>query len=123
MAHKMLPRLVYQMCVHGGLLVGSQAKRLAGESIDGDPADWDVLIPHEKWQIIALLIPEDAKPNKFGGWRMVTKEGDEIDVWPDSVINYLTNCKSTKGGRVIAMDFIHNRIYSSEYRESATNED
>jgi len=116
MSKKLLPRIVYQMCVHGGLIVGSQAKKLAGEDIDGDPNDWDVLVPLEKWQTLSLLIPSDARPNKFGGWRF-TVEGDEIDVWPDSVINYLSNCKSTRGGRVIAMDFINNRIFSSQFVE------
>jgi hypothetical protein len=115
MSQNMLPRLVYQMCVHGGLIVGSNAKRLAGEKIEGDPNDWDVICPLEKWQTISLLIPETAKPNKFGGWRFEMEDGMEIDVWPGSVMEYLTNCKSTKGGRVIALDFIHNRIYSSEF--------
>jgi len=114
MANGMLPRIVYQMCVHGGLIVGSQAKRLAGESLGGDPNDWDVIVPLEKWQTIALLIPSTAKPNKFGGWRFKA-DSVEIDVWPGSVMEYLTNCKSTRGGRVIALDFIHNRIYSSEF--------
>ena len=110
---KLLPRVVYQMCVHGGLIVGSQAKLLAGESIDV-ARDWDILVPLPKWQTIAMLIPPDAKPNKFGGWRFISEE-NEIDVWPDELENYLTNCKSTKGGKVYAVDFIHNRVFSSEF--------
>jgi len=30
LSDKMLPRIVYLMCVHGAFLVGSQAKRLIG---------------------------------------------------------------------------------------------
>jgi hypothetical protein len=111
---KLLPRLVYQMCVHGGLIVGSQAKKLIGEELKELPNDWDILVPLEKWQIIAMLIPETAKPNKFGGWR-ISLPDLEIDVWPDNLENYLTNCKSTRGGRVIAIDFIHNRAFYSEF--------
>ena len=109
-----LPRIVYQMCVHGGLIVGSQAKRLIGEEIGSDPNDWDILVPLDRWQTISMLIPQSASPNKFGGWRFKSKH-IWVDVWPDNVINYLTNCKSTRGGKVIAVDFINNRIYSSEF--------
>ena len=112
---KLLPRVVYQMCVHGALITGSFAKKLAGEDIV--PEDFDLLVPLEKWQTVALMIPETAKPNKFGGWRFETEHGDElveVDVWPDTVQNYLTNCKSEHGGRVCVVDFIGNRLYSAE---------
>ncbi len=102
------------MAVHGALIAGSQAKKLVDANFSGQPNDWDLLVPLEKWQTIALLIPEDAQPNKFGGWRFKTDKGIEVDVWPDSVTNYLTNCKSTKGGRVVVVDFINNRVFSSE---------
>ncbi len=110
---KLLPRIVYQMCVHGGLIVGSQAKKLIGEHIK-ETHDWDILVPLENQQTVAMLIPQDAKPNKFGGWRF-TSDGNEIDVWPDDLKNYLTNCKSTKGGKVVAIDFIHNRAFYSQF--------
>ena len=87
-----LPRLVYQMCVHGAFIVGSQAKRLCGESIEAAESDFDLLVPLEKWQTVSMLIPMDAKPNKFGGWRFEDDKGNEIDVWPDTLQNYLTNC-------------------------------
>lgn len=106
----LLPRIVYQMCVHGALIVGSQAKRLVGENING--SDYDLLVPLEKWQTIALLIPDKAKPNKFGGWRFTTQDDVEIDVWPDSLHNYLANCRSKYGGAVYAVDYINNKVYS-----------
>ena len=74
-------------------------------------------MPLEKWQIVATLIPQDATPNKFGGWRFEDDDGNMIDVWPDSVENYLRNCRIEKGKEVIALDFIHNRLFSSRFVE------
>jgi hypothetical protein len=109
----LLPRTVYLMCVHGALLVGSIAKKLMGEDeIEGN--DYDLLVPLEKWQTIALMIPEDAKPNKFGGWRFTDDKGNEIDVWPDTLQNYLGNCKTKYGGKVYALDYIGNKAYSAQ---------
>jgi hypothetical protein len=108
----MLPRVVYQMAVHGALLVGSQAKLMMGE-LDEAPNDYDLLVPLDKWQTIAMLIPPDAKPNKFGGWRFTDEKDNEVDVWPDTLRNYLTNCKTKHGGSVYAIDYIQNRVYSS----------
>lgn len=112
---KLLPRLVYQMCVHGALIAGSYAKSLTGEKIKSN--DYDLLVPLEKWQTIALLIPPDAKPNKFGGWRFMTPVVDEglveVDVWPDSVENYLSKCKTKYGGKVVVVDYINNRAFTS----------
>ena len=108
----MLPRVVYQMCVHGGLIVGSIAKKLMGEDIESN--DYDILVPLDKWQTIAMIIPPHAIPNKFGGWRFTDDKGNEIDVWPDTLHNYLTNCKTKYGGAVYAIDFIHNKAYSSQ---------
>jgi hypothetical protein len=110
----MLPRLVYQMCVHGALIVGSFAKKLAGENIKSN--DYDLLVPLEKWQTVSLLIPKTAKPNKFGGWRFVDKQsGKEVDVWPSSLEKYLTECKTKYGGDVVAVDFINNRKFASSF--------
>lgn len=115
----MLPRVVYQMCVHGALLVGSRAKALAERDKDITPNDWDLLVPFDKWQVIALLIPQDARPNKFGGWRFEVEsfDGDwleEVDVWPGSLETYLRECKTKYGGAVVAVDFIHNKMFTSE---------
>jgi len=112
----MLPRVVYQMTVHGAYIVGSFAKKLCGEDIEVNN-DFDLLVPLEKWQTVALLIPNDARPNKFGGWRFKTdfQGGEvEVDVWPDTLDNYLRNCKTKYGGKVYAVDFVNNRAFSSE---------
>ena len=107
----MLPRIVYLMCVHGALIVGSYAKKLMGEDIETN--DYDLLVPLEHWQTIALIIPEDAKPNKFGGWRFKDDKDNEIDVWPDTMQNYLANCKTKHGGAVYAIDYINNKAFSA----------
>ena len=114
----MLPRVVYQMCVHGALIVGSRAKAMAGHDNVENPNDWDLIVPFDKWQVIALLIPQDAKPNKFGGWRFEVEsfDGDwleEVDVWPGSLETYLSTCKTKYGGAVCAVDFINNRVFES----------
>ena len=108
----LLPRMVYQMCVHGATIVGSRAKQMAGEDVE--PNDYDLIVPIEKWPIIALLIPSDATLNKFGGWRFTTDDGIEVDVWPGTMEDYLRHCKSQHGGKVYAVDFIHNLIFSVE---------
>ena len=100
------------MCVHGTLLVGFQAKKLMGEKIETN--DYDLLVPLDKWQVIALLILKNAKPNKFDRWRFKDDKNNEIDVWPDTLQNYFKNCKTKYGGKVYAVDFIVNKAYSSE---------
>ena len=110
----LLPRAVYQMCIHGALVVGSFAKYMVGEDVR--PNDIDLLVPLEHWQTIAMLIPDTAKPNRFGGWRFEV-EGVEIDVWPDTLLNYLSQCRTKYGGVVCAVDFINNRVFSAQQRE------
>ena len=112
---ELLPRVVYQMCVHGGLIVGSYAKKLVGDVEQAN--DYDVLVPLSHWQTVCLLIPETAKPNKFGGWRFEDDKGNEIDVWPGDLQEYLRDCKTKYGGAVYAVDYIHNVVYSSFVRE------
>jgi hypothetical protein len=116
-AMNLLPRIVYQMCVHGALIVGSQAKRMAGDELESEPNDWDLLVPYECWQVIALLIPGGAVTNKFGGWRFMTSDGEEVDVWPGSLQQYLSECRTKHGGCVRAVDFIQNRVYSAQQVE------
>jgi hypothetical protein len=110
----LLPRAVYQMCIHGALIVGSFAKYMIGENVR--PNDIDLLVPLEHWQTIAMLIPEKARPNKFGGWRFKV-EGIEIDVWPDTLQNYLSQCRTKYGDLVCAVDFVQNRVFSAQQKE------
>ena len=112
---ELLPRVVYQMCVHGGLIGGSYAKKLVGDIDEAN--DYDVLVPLQYWQTVCMLIPETARPNKFGGWRFMDEKGNEIDVWPGSLQEYLRDCKTKYGGAVYAVDYVHNVVYSSVVRD------
>lgn len=77
-----LPALVSKLCeFHDGWIVGSAAtpdQALAGVR------DFDVLVPHAAWPKAALLIPDSARPNTFGGWKCQS-EGKTVDVWPDDL--------------------------------------
>ena len=45
------------------------------------------------------------------------EKGNEIDVWPGSLQEYLRDCKTKYGGAVYAVDYVHNVVYSSVVRE------
>jgi hypothetical protein len=107
------------MCVHGALIAGSTAKIMVGET-DIESHDYDLLVPHRHWQKIAMLIPQDATPTKFGGWRFEVEEAEgvvEVDVWPSDLQTYLTECRTKYGGDVVVVDFIRNRVFSSRCQE------
>lgn len=58
---------------------------LVGSALTKDnPPDWDIVVPYNQWYRAAFLIPEDARPNKFGGWRFQV-DGTQIDMWPGDV--------------------------------------
>lgn len=80
---KKLPPLARKILVNGNAwVVGSSV--LAGEPTK----DLDILVPIENWHLVAALIPENAKPNTFGGWKFVDQD-IEIDVWPDNITSLL----------------------------------
>lgn len=54
------------------------------------PKDVDVMIPRDLWTKAAHLIPKDAVPNSFGGWKF-TQEGVSVDVWPDTLDSLATS--------------------------------
>ncbi len=84
-----LPVLVNQLChLHGGWIVGSAAK----PEVDlAKVKDYDVLIPFSHWKEAAVLVPEAAEVNSFGGWKCPTPEGVSVDVWPGDLAWVLTN--------------------------------
>lgn len=74
-----LPALVAQLVtVHDAWIIGSAA--LPGVNLL-EVRDFDVLVPWHVWPFAAVLIPADAKPNTFGGWKAIS-EGKTVDVWP-----------------------------------------
>ena len=57
---------------------------------DVELRDYDVIIPYSRWKEAALLIPKDAHPNTFGGWKCLS-EGKEVDVWPGDLSIHFTH--------------------------------
>jgi len=71
------PKLVLDMThAHDAWIVGS-----AADPNNENPRDYDVIVPHSEWQKACMLIPSNAKPNHFGGWKCISEE-IEVDVWP-----------------------------------------
>ncbi|HEY9664857.1 MAG TPA: hypothetical protein V6C65_40980 [Allocoleopsis sp.] len=81
---RVLPELVNKLCyAHNAWLVG-------GAATQESPKDYDVAVPFAAWSAAAMLIPRNAKPNSFGGWKCES-EGAAIDVWPCDLGVLLTN--------------------------------
>lgn len=84
----MIPSIVKQFSTNfGGWVIGSGCQE--------NPKDWDVLIPFSEWNRAAHLIPKDAKPNTFGGWKF-TVDGVDIDVWPGELSFICNQAKFTE---------------------------
>ena len=83
-----LPELVAKLCYScDGFIVG-------GGAVQDDPRDYDVVIPFSEWNNAAMLIPETARPNSFGGWECKS-EGYQVDVWPAELSKLMTYHKMT----------------------------
>ncbi len=85
------PNLVRKLVMNcNGWLVGSAAK----ENVDiSNLKDWDVVIPFSYWKFAASLIPNDAVPNSFGGWKCNECE-ISIDIWPADLSDILTSSQT-----------------------------
>jgi len=74
----LVSKLVYG---HDAWLVGSSAN----PDVDLNTVrDFDVVVPFNYWKGAALLIPDNAWPNTFGGWKCIS-DNREIDVWPAEI--------------------------------------
>lgn len=81
-----LPKLVLDMTfAHDAWIVGSGA-----DPENTNPRDYDVIVPFSKWREAAMLIPDDAKRNHFGGWKCIS-EGVEVDVWGGEISYIMTH--------------------------------
>lgn len=84
-----LPSLVLKLTqCHEAWVVGSGAR-----TNNHDPRDWDVLVPFSHWKQAAVLIPNGAKTNSFGGWKCVDN-GATIDIWPGDLADFMTHGKA-----------------------------
>lgn len=76
-----LPGTVASLCYSfDAWLVGS-----AADPATVEPRDYDIAVPWHNWHPAAQLIPLDAYPNSFRGWKFLdprSVDPVEIDVWP-----------------------------------------
>lgn len=80
---RVLPALVAQLVtIYDAWIIGSGAIKDADLSA---LRDFDVLVPWDQWKYAAILIPAEAKPNTFGGWK-ATSEGRTVDIWPGDLV-------------------------------------
>jgi hypothetical protein len=87
MSH-IIPALVCKLAyAHEAWIVGSAA---TPDCNHANVRDYDVLVPMDQWRKAAMLIPLDATPNTFGGWKCQS-EGREVDVWPGDLGWLMTN--------------------------------
>lgn len=79
-----LPLLVNKICyAHDAWIIG-------GACIQETPKDYDIAVPFANWFGAAMLIPSEAQPNSFGGWKF-TSEGFLVDIWPCDLAWLLQN--------------------------------
>ena len=109
MLYKIVPTTVAILCRSGAYIVGGYANYLIGKRKEFK--DYDLIVPPDKWYIVSLLIPKDAKINSYGGWKFIDKEGNNIDIWPSSIEQYLRQYKGkAKNGCVL--DYMNNKIFT-----------
>ena len=84
---KELPTSVKQFVQHYNAWITGTAADPNVNSID-DIDDIDVIIPFREWNKATGLIPDDAKKNKYGGWKY--KDGNIfVDVWPNDLNSHM----------------------------------
>jgi hypothetical protein len=72
-----LPRLVLSLTHnHDAWIIGG-----AANPDNETPRDYDIIVPFYEWGPASSLIPPNATPNSFGGWKCIS-DGIEVDVWP-----------------------------------------
>lgn len=72
------PPVVLRLChSFDAWVVGSAAR-----PDNRQPRDFDVLVPFCQWHAAISLVPRDAQPNSFAGWKFADEDGNLIDVWP-----------------------------------------
>lgn len=106
---KKLPTKVAVLCKCGAYIVGSYADYLIGKGKTFK--DYDLIVPPNKWFVVALLIPKNAKLNSFGGWKFKDSVGNSIDVWPMSIEVYLRQYTKSKK-QAYVLDYINNKIFT-----------
>ncbi len=104
-----LPTTIAVLCRSGAYIVGSYANCLIGTRKEFK--DYDLIVPPEKWYVVSLLIPKDAKINSYGGWKFTDLDNNNIDIWPSSIEQYLRHYKG-KSKEACVIDYMNNKIFS-----------
>lgn len=117
--YRRLPELVRLLAFAAdATIVGSAAKYMVdGVPGTSEPRDWDLIVPYQDWQRVALTLHHSTRMNlnSFGGIHAIWEENGqqhELDVWPSSIEEYLASGKPSKllykprGGRVIRIEEI-----------------
>lgn len=74
-----------------GVILNNCDSFIVGSAVFKDnPKDIDIVVPFDKWHLASSLIPKNAKPNSFGGWKF-EEDGIVVDIWPDSIGTLLSN--------------------------------
>jgi hypothetical protein len=112
----LLPKDVYLLCKEGALLTGSRAYALYDSRYNvTKDTDYDLIVPFEHWQTITQLIPKDAERLSIGGFTFKDREGNAIDIFPDSVLNYLNRAKvSYDKNIIVVVDYINDIMYTRQ---------
>ncbi len=80
------PKIVTKLTtLCNGWLVGSSA-----DINNENPKDYDVFIPIDKWLEASNYIPQDAKINRMGGFKVLC-EGVEVDIWTGKMEDFLAS--------------------------------
>ena len=109
-----LPKYAQRLCGAGALVTGAAARNIReGRYFTEGTTDVDLVVPHARWSAVAALIPETARPNKFGGWRFEV-EGYRYDVWPDDPFDYAMRALARDGGDIVIVDIARRRVITVE---------
>ena len=66
---------------------------LVGSSADlnnKSPRDFDIFVPIDKWLEASNYIPQDAKINSLGGFKVIC-ESIEVDIWTGKMETFLAS--------------------------------
>lgn len=83
-----VPKSVMHWCIIGeAWIIGS-----AADPEKRSPRDYDIVVPFHMWYKVAASIPKSARPNTLGGWKMISDDGVEVDIWPDDPMRIINRC-------------------------------
>ena len=95
---------------NNGWVVGGGAAYLLGLTSE-QPRDWDILIPLEEWYKACKSFPVGSVTNSFGGVK-IKVDDIEVDVWGDSLSNFISTQNVWPNYAVHIKDFTYIHIHN-----------